>query len=351
MLRLAHWQMLLLIFFTFVVAGCDLPTQTTATQGSAEDSNSSVPLAMQSSTEKKITHMYIGTGSVQGVYFPIGGVICRLLNRQTSVHRIRCTLESTGGSIYNLRELKKGNFDIAFAQSDWQYNAYNGKSAFEKDTPNSDLRAVFALEADPLALITLQDSGIEQFDDLQGRVVSFGYARSLQHRVMDDLLDVKQWTHKNFKQVRRMSDSKQVSQLCSGGVDAILLLSSSLPDRLKGLDSGCKLKLIAIDGSDVNTVVKQKPYYRKSLIPDNDYIDLAENVFSFGVGATFVASKETSPKAIYHVVKEVVENFNDFKSLHPSLKQLNKKELPYAGISIPLHDGAIRYYKEARLLK
>jgi TRAP-type uncharacterized transport system substrate-binding protein len=76
-----------------------------------------------------------------------------------------------------------------------------------------------------------------------------------------------------------------------------------------------------------------------------------QDIMSFGLGATFVASESTSPKAIYHVVKEVVENFRDFKSLHPSLEGLDKKELSHAGISIPLHPGAIRYYKEARLLR
>lgn len=306
---------------------------------------------IQTGSAKKTSHLYLGTGSVQGVYFPIGGVICRLLNRKTYVHRIRCTLESTGGSIYNLRQLRENNFDLVFAQSDWQYNAYFGKSTFEKESPNPDLRAVFALEADPLALIVQQNSEIAEFDGLQDRVVSFGYARALQHRIIDDLLEVKGWTEKNFKQVRRMSDNKQVAELCASNVDAILLLSSSLNDRLQDLDESCKLKIIPIAGDEVDQVIEQKPYYRKSVIAKGDYLDSPNDVASFGLGATFVAQYQTSPKAIYHVVKEVVENFNDFKSLHPSLKSLNKKELPYAGISIPLHPGAIRYYKEAGLLK
>ena len=355
MLRLANWQTLSLVSLMFVLVGCDTPIGSTISSSEDEisdDSANSLSLKVQPSKQKKITHMYLGTGSVQGAYFPIGGVICRLLNRGTSVHRLRCTLESTGGSVYNLRQLREGNFDLVFAQSDWQSNAYHGKSTFEKDTPNPDLRAVFALESDPIALITRQDSGIDVFDDLQQRVVSFGYTRALQHRVLDDLLEVRGWSHKKFKQVRRMSDSKQVNQLCNGGVDAILLLSSSLTDHMKEVPEDCKIKLVPIDDSDVDAVIEKNPYYRKSIVPNIGTRGLlADNVSSFGVGATFVASKSTSPKAVYHVVKEVVENFNDFKSLHPSLKQLSKKELPYAGISIPLHPGAVRYYEEAKLLK
>ena len=142
----------------------------------------------QASTRKNPSHMILGTGSVQGAYFPIGGVICRLLNRHIELHRMRCSLESTGGSIYNLRQLRKDNFDVVFAQSDWQYHAYHGTSTFKDEGANEELRAVFALEADPLALIVKQQSDIGSFEDLQNRVVSFGYKRSLQHRIVDDLL-------------------------------------------------------------------------------------------------------------------------------------------------------------------
>ena len=308
-------------------------------------------VSTKKSPRKQALQLYLGTGSVQGVYFPIGGVICRLLNRHKAVHRLRCTLESTGGSIYNLRELREGNFDLVFAQSDWQYHAYHGTSAFKDEGPNPNLRAVFALEADPLALIVKKESDIQRFDDLADRVVSFGYARSLQHRIINDYLAAIEWTDDNFKQVRRMSDTKQVGQLCSGKVEAILLLTSSLADHLEDLSDECQLRLLPIEGEEVQKVIKVKPYYRTATILKGMHLDSPEDIMSFGLGATFVASEATSPKAIYHVVKEVVENFRDFKSLHPSLAALDKRELSHAGISIPLHPGAVRYYKEARLLK
>lgn len=297
------------------------------------------------------THLLLGTGGVTGVYFPIGGVICRLLNRHKVTHRMRCTLESTGGSIYNLRELAKGNFDLVVAQSDWQYHAYNGSSTFKQEGPNKDLRAVFALEPDPLALIVKQGSDIQSFDDLQGRDVGFGYARSIQHRIINDLLAEKQWTDNSFKSVVRMNDSRQIGALCDDKVDAVLLISSSLTDRLADADENCKMRLVPITGSAVDAVIKDKPFYRYGRIPQGLYLDSEQDTMSFGLGATFVALESTSPKAIYQVVKQIVENFKDFQSLHPSLQTLDRKELPYAGISAPLHPGAIRYYREARLLR
>lgn len=300
---------------------------------------------------KKTTHLLLGTGSVQGVYFPIGGVICRLVNRHQFLHRIRCTLESTGGSIYNLRQLRDGNFDLVFAQSDWQYHAYHGTSTFKDEGANPELRSVFALEADPLALIVRLESDIQGFDDLPNRSVSFGYARSLQHRIIDDLLAAKKWDDSTFKRVRRMSDTKQIGALCNDEVEAILMLSSSLHDYLQQVPEGCVMRLVPIVGEHVETVIKEKPYYRTGVIPAGFYLDSEQDVQSFGLGASFVAMESTSPKAIYQVVKEIVENFRDFQSLHPSLISLSKRELPHAGLSAPLHPGAIRYYREARLLK
>ena len=324
----------------------------TSTKSTDATSNNALKLSKAAIIDSRsdLSHLLLGTGSVQGVYFPIGGVICRLLNRHKNLHKIRCSLESTGGSIYNLKELNQGNFDIVFAQSDWQFHAYNGSSAFEKIGPNPKLRAVFALEADPVAILVKRTSEISHFDELADRRVSFGYTRSLQHRIIDDLLATKGWSSDKFKEVRPMSDTKQVAQLCEDKIEAITLLSSSLNDYLKDLPEGCQMNLIPIVGVEVSDVIKLKPYYRtgkilKGLVPGVD-----QDIQSFGLGATFVTNEDTSPKAIYHVVKEVVENFRDFKSLHPSLADLNKKDLSHAGISIPLHAGAIRYYKEARLL-
>jgi len=330
------------LLLTSTLLGCD----TTNDAGDA-----ATQTARLDTTGNKNTHLFLGTGSVQGVYFPIGGVICRLLNRHKSKHRIRCSLESTGGSVYNLKELRKGSFDLVFAQSDWQFHAYHGSSTFEKEGSNQELRAVFALEADPIVLLVTRQSDVQTFNDLAEHTVSFGYTRSLQHRIMDDFLKVKGWTYKNFKEVRPMSDTKQVKQLCNGQIEAALLLSSSLNDNLASLESDCRIRMVPISGKEVTEVIQTHPYYRVGKLLKGMHPELDKNLVSFGIGATFVASESTSPKAIYHVVKEVVENFRDFKSLHPSLAALDKDELSHAGISIPLHPGAVRYYKEARLLK
>ena len=315
------------------------------------DSAQPEPTAQIDFSKDTTSHIYIGTGSVQGAYFPIGGVICRLVNRDKAAHNIRCTLESTGGSINNLGELRGGSFDIVVAQSDWHYHAYHGTSTFEKVGPNPQLRSVFALESDPLALLVKKDSDISEFAHLENRIVSLGYSRSLQHRIMDDYLAIKGWDEEKFQQVVLMSDAKQGAALCAGQVEAILLLSSAMNDSLKDLPADCELRLVSINDEDVDAVIAKYPYYRRGIIPRSMNRGSQTDVHSFGLGATFVALESTSPKAVYYVVKEIVENFKDFKSLHPSLQMISLEELPKAALTAPLHPGAIRYYKEARLLK
>ncbi len=346
-------RLLLLVstcWLCLLLSACDQIDREDTTEIDADVAQTALERSAQND-RRKLTHLVIGTGSVRGVYFPIGGVICRLVNRNKASHRIRCSLESTGGSIYNLKELRENKFDLVFAQSDWQYHAYQGTNTFSEDGPDTALRAVLALESDPLALLVKKDSAIAQFTDLEGKTVSFGYTRSLQHRIIDDLIAAKGWTTKNFKETRPMSDTRQIKQLCEGLIESALMLTSSLDDNLKSVPEGCELRLVPIEDSAIDSLIKEKPYYRYGYIGKGRYLASDKEINSFGLGATFVAHESTSPKAIYKVVKEVVENFRDFKSLHPSLETLDKRDLPHAGISIPLHPGAERYFKEARLLK
>jgi len=94
----------------------------------------------------------IGTGGVTGVYYPTGGAICRLVNKGRKDHGIRCSVESTGGSIYNIKTIRAGELEFGVAQSDWQFHAYNGTSRFEEDGAFEGLRAVFSVHPEPFTV-------------------------------------------------------------------------------------------------------------------------------------------------------------------------------------------------------
>ena len=133
----------------------------------------------------------VGTGGVTGVYYPTGGAICRLLNRTRKEHGIRCSVESTGGSAYNVNTIRAGELDFGIAQSDVQYNAYRGEGQFNESGAYTDLRAVFSLHPEAFAVVARADAKATEFDDLQGKRVNVGNPGSGQRSTMEQLLDLR----------------------------------------------------------------------------------------------------------------------------------------------------------------
>ena len=130
------------------------------------------------------TFVTIGTGGVTGVYYPTGGAICRLVNKGRKEHGIRCSVESTGGSVYNTRTIRQGELDFGVVQSDVQAAGLNGTGAFAEDGPYEDLRALFSVHPEPMHLMVRADSRHRNsVEDLRGKKVNIanpgsGYPRS-----------------------------------------------------------------------------------------------------------------------------------------------------------------------------
>ncbi|RRJ84037.1 TAXI family TRAP transporter solute-binding subunit [Aestuariirhabdus litorea] len=289
----------------------------------------------------------IGTGGVTGVYYPTGGAICRLVNKRRKEHGIRCSVESTGGSIYNLNTIKAGELDMGVAQSDWQYHAYNGTDKFAEQGANKDLRAVFSVHAEPFTVVARRDSGISSFDDLKGKRVNIGNPGSGQRGTMEVLMRTKGWTLNDFAYASELKSAEQAKALCDNKVDAIVFTVGHPSGSIKEATTSCDTVLVPVEGPEVDKLVADNAYYRKAVIPGEMYSGSPNDVTTFGVGATFVSSTNTSADTVYEVVKAVFDNFEDFKKLHQAFAHLKKEEMVKDGLSAPIHDGAARYYREA----
>ena len=296
------------------------------------------------------TFVTIGTGGVTGVYYPTGGAICRLVNKTRKVHGIRCSVESTGGSVYNLNTIAAGELDMGVAQSDWQYHAYNGTSKFAKQGPNKDLRAVFSVHPEPFTVVARKDSGIKNFKDLKGKRVNIGNPGSGQRGTMEVVMKAFGWTKKDFKLASELKSAEQSKALCDNKIDAMVFTVGHPSGSIKEASTSCDSVIVSVTGSQVDKLVKKNDYYRTATIPGGMYRGTPKDTKTFGVGATFVSSTNVPEHVIYNVVKAVFENFDSFKKLHPAFKNLKKKEMIKDGLSAPLHKGAIKYYKEAGLM-
>jgi uncharacterized protein len=293
----------------------------------------------------------IGTGGVTGVYYPTGGAICRLVNKDRAEHGIRCSVESTGGSVYNVNTIRAGELDMGVVQSDVQYKALKGEGEeFASQGPFDGLRAVFSVHAEPFTVVARADSGIETFDDLKGKRVNVGNPGSGQRSTMEVLMDAKGWTMDDFALASELKSAEQAQALCDNKIDAMVFTVGHPSGSIQEATTTCDTKLIPVSGPEVDQLVEQNPYYAKAVIPGGMYAGTDQDVETFGVKATFVSSADVPEEVVYELTKAVFENFEDFKKLHPAFANLEKEDMVTEALSAPLHAGAEKYYKEAGMM-
>ncbi|MDK3020128.1 TAXI family TRAP transporter solute-binding subunit [Pseudodonghicola flavimaris] len=303
----------------------------------------SASFATASAAEEFVT---IGTGGVTGVYYPTGGAICRLVNKGRRDHGVRCSVESTGGSVYNINTIREGELEFGVAQSDWQYHAYNGTSKFEDQGPFKDLRAVFSVHPEPFTVVARADAGVKTFEDLKGKRVNIGNPGSGQRGTMEVLMDAMGWTSGDFALATELKASEQSAALCDNQIDAMVYTVGHPSGSIQEATTACDSVLVEVAGPVVDQLVADNSFYRKATIPGGMYRGNPDDVHTFGVGATIVTSANVSDDAVYAVVSAVFENFDDFKGLHPAFANLKPEEMIKDGLSAPLHPGAAKYYKE-----
>ena len=296
-------------------------------------------------------YVSIGTGAITGVYYPAGGAICRLLNRGRKEHGIRCSVESTGGSVSNLNAIRNGAIDFGIVQSDWQYHAYNGTGFFADQKPFRDLRSVFSLYTETFTIAALEGSGIRKLKDIKGKRVNFGPKGSGMYATMEMLLNILDWKKEDFSTITYLQPSEQPKALCDGKIDVMIYASGNPNGVLQEATQTCKVKIIPIGKKVTDKLIKTNSFYVRSVIPGGMYARNSKDVETFGVKASIVTSKKTSNDAVYNITKSVFENFENFKTLHPVFSTLKKENMTLEGSSAPVHNGSMKYFKEAGLLE
>ena len=302
--------------------------------------------------QSKKTFISIGTGGPTGVYFVVGQSICRLVHKAAAEgrkkgrkHGIRCSAPSTGGSTYNIGQIREGELDFGVAQSDWQYHAYNGSSKF-KGNAFKKLRAVFSVHPEPYHIIVRKGSGIKSWADLKGKRFNIGNPGSGQ-RGTTEVLMAKYGTKKSdFKIATELTSTEQSKALCDGKIDAYGYTVGVPNAGVSVATDGCGAKIINLKTSVEKGLVNANPFYAFATIPKGTYKTTDADVTTFGVMATFVTSADVPEKVVYEVTRAVFENLDDFRTLHPAFKNLDPKLMIKNALSAPLHPGAVKYYKE-----
>ena len=292
----------------------------------------------------------IGTGGVTGVYYAAGGAICRLVNKDRAKHNIRCSVESTGGSVFNVNTIKQGELDLGFVQSDVQFNASKGQGQF-KDGAYPDLRAVFSVHPEPFTVVARKEANASSFNDFKGKRFNVGNPGSGTRASMEELLNAMGWKLSDFALAAELKADEHGPALCDGKIDGFFYAVGHPSANIQDPTTTCGGKLVSLTGAAIDKLVAEKPYYAKATIPAGLYPNNPQATTTYGVLATVVASAKTSPDTVYQVVKAVFDNFDEFKKLHPALANLTPQGMVKDGLSAPLHEGALRYYREKGWVK
>jgi len=288
----------------------------------------------------------IGTGGVTGVYYAVGGAVCRLVNKDRKTHGIRCSVESTGGSAYNVNTIKAGELDFGLAQSDVQYNSLKGLGAFKEGGAFEDLRAVFSVHPEPFTVLARKEANATKFEDLKGKRMNVGNPGSGTRASMEELLAALGWKLSDFSLASELKADEHGPALCDNKIDAFFYGVGHPSANIQDPTTTCGAKLVSITGPAIDKLLADKPYYAKATIPGGLYANNPQPTETYGVLATMVTSARVPEETVYQITKAVFENFNEFKSLHPAFANLDPAKMIKDGLSAPLHPGAAKYYKE-----
>jgi TRAP transporter TAXI family solute receptor len=305
--------------------------------------------AFQPAAQAQQKYITIGTGGVTGVYYAAGGAICRLVNKDRKAHGIRCSVESTGGSVFNINTIKAGELDMGVAQSDVHYNAAKGIAQFKEPMP--ELRAVFGLHPEPVTVVARKELNAKSFADFKGKRFNVGNPGSGTRATLDELIATMGWKISDFSLASELKADEHGPALCDGKIDGFFYLVGHPSANIQDPTTVCGAKLVSVTGPAVDKLVKDKPYYAKATIPAGLYPGNPQPTETYGVLATFVSSSKVPGETIYQVVKAVFDNFDEFKKLHPALAVLTPQAMIKDGLSAPLHDGALKYYREKGWVK
>ena len=303
-------------------------------------------ITLSSAVQAEEKFVTIGTGGQTGVYYVAGQSICRFLNRGAAEHGIKCNAPASGGGVANVNGIRSGEFNFGIMQSDHQFKAMKGVAPFEKEGAMEDIRAVFSLQSEVFTILARRDANIASFDDLKGKRVNIGNPGSGQRDTLEEIMQVKGWDRSAFSLAAELKPAEQASALGDNNIDAMTYFVGHPNGAIQEATTTTDAVLVPVTGAEIDKLLAAKSYYTKADIPGGVYKGNDAPTPSIGGKAVLSTSAKASPEVVYQLVKSVFDNIDRFKRLHPAFADLKEEDMIKVGLSAPLHEGAVRYYKE-----
>jgi len=297
------------------------------------------------------TPVTVATGTPGGLYHPVGNAICRMFNLETEHQTKPCVAVSSDGSVANIRRIESGDSTFGLSQTDVAYAAFHGEGPFSGAGRDPKLRLLIALYPEAFTVVARAETGIREFEDLRGKRIGIGKSGAGYTFTRDVVLGFYGWTITDPERVLELGAAEQNEALCSDKVDAIIFEAGHPNGLTQEATTGCPARLVRIVGPPIDRLLATHPYYIASVIPGGMYPGNPDDVPTFGTQAVLVTSSTQPDDLAYGVVKAVFQNFADFRRLHPALSKLDVRDMVPSEAVVPIHPGALRYYREAGLVR
>jgi uncharacterized protein len=311
---------------------------------------SSVAGCMAVSVALAPTPVTLATGTPGSIYHPVGNAICRMFNLADEHQAVPCVAVSSDGSVANIQRVERGESTFGLSQADVAYAAFHGEGPFAAAGPDPRLRMLIALYPEAFTVVARADANIRDFLDLRGRRVGLGKSGAGYTFTRDVVLGFYGWTISDPERVLELGPAEQNQALCSNKVDAIIFVAGHPDGLTQEATTGCPARLVRVASPPIDRLLAAHPYYIASVIPGGMYAGNPRSVRTIGTQAVLVTSSNQPDELAYAVVKAVFENFTDFRRLHPALSTLDIKDMVPSEAVVPIHPGALSYYREAGLV-
>lgn len=296
-------------------------------------------------------HLIMATGGVTGVYYPAGGAICQMMNQGVKQHGVRCFVESSRGSLENIKRLRAQEIDLAIVQSDWFMHARRGSAQFKDYGAFDGLRKVVNLYSEPFTIVARKDSNVEKLEDLKGKRINIGNPGSGQRATMEWLMGVMGWWKSDFSEVYELDSDDQAQALCDDRFDAMVFVAGSPNRSVKLATTDCESVIVPAASAKLEELISRSEVYVKTVIPGGMYRGNPKDIETFGVYANLVSSEDVDEGMIYALTQSIFEDFNVFRDLHPALKLLSREEMLRSDKVSAWHAGAQSYFETAGMPK
>jgi TRAP transporter TAXI family solute receptor len=295
------------------------------------------------------TTVTIASGRPGGLYHPVAGAICKLVNERTAEHGITCTVAFGVGSVVNIEDLRDGDVTLAIGQSDIHRDAVNGTGPFADDGPFDAMRSIASLFVEQLTVVARKDRDIAELTDLKGKRLNPSVPGSGQYILMQQLLAEEGWAPDDIEFVNEYDATDEAEALCDGEYDAFSLAVGHPSPLIKEAAATCDIVLVPVEGPAVDKIIAAEPLYTKSAVPADTYRSQSNAVPGLGLTATLMATDDVDADVVYEITKALFEGLDRLSQASPIFRSLSAQQMANDGLTAPLHPGAARYYAETDL--